>query len=133
MKGSNKLKSIGLISVLFIAFIAVFVFINKLHYPSLPIDDISAKEAIDILNESDSKIVEFAVEGDSIWYITSSENKGMSTSDKNIKQMIASNGWKFKEKDGAGLFFEKEGKKLIATTQMWTENYILVKIPRIFK
>ena len=122
-----------MILVLFIAVIAVFVFINKLHYPSLPIDDISAKEAIDILKQSDSKIAEIAVEGDSIWYITSSENKGISISDENIKQMVVSNGWEFKEKDGAGLFFEKDGKKLIATTQMWTKNYVLVKIPSNFK
>lgn len=122
-----------MILVLFIAVIAVFVFIKKLHYPSLPIDDISAKEAIDILKQSDSNIAKIAVEGDSIWYITSSENKGNSIADENIKQMIGSNGWEFKEKDGAGLFFEKDGKRLIATTEMWTKNYVLVKIPSNFK
>ncbi|MDR7080505.1 hypothetical protein J2Y03_005592 [Neobacillus niacini] len=127
------MKKVGMILGLFIAVIAVFVFINKLHYPTLPIDDISAKEVIDILKESDSKIAEIAVEGDSIWYITSSENKGISIADENIKQMIGSNGWEFKEKDGAGLFFEKDGKRLIATTQMWTGNYVLVKIPSNFK
>ena len=127
------MKKVGMILGLFIAVIAVFVFVNKLHYPSLPIDDISAKEAIDKLKESDSKIAEIAVEGDSIWYITSSENKGISIADENIKQMIGSNGWEFKEKDGAGLFFEKDGKRLIATTQMWTKNYVLVKIPSNFK
>jgi hypothetical protein len=127
------MKKVGMILGLFIAVIVVFVLINKLHYPSLPIDDISAKEAIDILKESDSKIAEIAVEGDSIWYITSSENKGISIADENIKQMIGSNGWEFKEKDGAGLFFEKDGKRLIATTQMWTENYVLVKIPSNIK
>ena len=122
-----------MILVLFITVIAVFVFINKLYYPSLPIDDISAKQAIEILKESDSKIAEIAVEADSIWYITSSENKGISITDENIKQMIGSNGWEFKEKDGAGLFFEKDDKRLIATTQMWTKNYVLVKIPSNFK
>ena len=127
------MKKVGMILGLFIAVIAVFVFINKLHYPTLPIDDISAKEVIDILKESDSKIAEIAVEGDSIWYITSSENKGISIADENIKQMIGSNGWEFKEKDAAGLFFEKDGKRLIATTQMWTGNYVLVKIPSNFK
>ncbi|WP_100407672.1 GrpB family protein [Bacillus solitudinis] len=53
------------------------MFLNKLYYPSLPIDGISAKEAIAKLKESDNKIAEIAVEGDSIWYITSSENKGI--------------------------------------------------------
>lgn len=47
-------------------------------------------------------------------------------SDENIKQMIGSNGWEYKEKDG-------DGKRLIATTQMWTKDYVLVKIPSNFK
>ncbi|MBD7944636.1 MULTISPECIES: hypothetical protein [Psychrobacillus] len=118
---------------LFIAVIAVFVFINKLYYPSLPIDDLSAKQAIELLKESDSKIAEIAVEANSIWYITSSENQGISIADENIIQMIGSTGWEFKGKDGAGLFFEKDEKRLIATTQMWTKNYVLVKIPSNFK
>ena len=118
---------------LFIVVITVFIFINKLHYPSLPIDDISAKEAIDILKESDSKINEIAVGGDSIWYITSSENKGISIRTRQNPPFVDLNDWEYKEKDGAGLFFEKDGKRLIATTQMWTKDYVLVKIPSNFK
>jgi hypothetical protein len=127
------MKKAGFILGIVIVIIAVFIFVNKLYYPSLPIENLLAKEAIDKLKESESKIVEIAVEGDSAWYITSSENKGISIADENIKQMIGSNGWEFKEKDGAGLFFEKDGRRLIATTQMWTGNYVLVKIPSNFK
>ncbi|OCA88492.1 hypothetical protein A8F94_24360 [Bacillus sp. FJAT-27225] len=127
------MKKVGFLLGSVIVIIAVFIFVNKLYYPSLPIEKVSAKEAIDKLKESDSKLAEIAVEGDFIWYITSSENKGISIADENIKQMVGSNGWEFKEKDGAGLFFEKDGKRLIATTQMWTEKYVLVKIPSNFK
>jgi hypothetical protein len=127
------MKKVGLILGIEIVIIAVFIFVNKLYYPSLPIENLSAIEAIEKLEESESKIAEIAVEGDSIWYITSSENKGISSADENIKQMIGSNGWEFKEKDGAGLFFEKDGRRLIATTQMWSGNYVLVKIPGSFK
>ncbi|MFC7686457.1 hypothetical protein [Ureibacillus sp. GCM10028918] len=49
--------------------------------------------------------------------------------DENVKQLVAAKGWEFKEKDGSGLFFEKNGERLIATTQMWTKEYVLVKIP----
>ena len=127
------MKKVGFILGIAIVIIAVFIFVNKSYYPSLPIEHLSAKEAIEKLKGSESKIAEIAVENDSIWYITSSENKGISIADENIKQMIGSNGWEFKEKDGAGLFFEKDGKRLIATTQMWTGNYVLVKIPGNFK
>ncbi|WP_449536354.1 hypothetical protein [Ferdinandcohnia sp. Marseille-Q9671] len=124
------MKKVGLILSIVIVVIAAFIFVNKLYYPALPIENLSAKDAIDKLKESDSKIAEIAVEGDSIWYITSSENRGISIADENIKQMVVSNGWEFKEKDGAGLFFEKDGEELIATTQMWTKNYVLVKIAK---
>ncbi len=127
------MKKVGFILGIVIVMIGLFIFVNKLYYPSLPIEKLSAKEVIGKLKESDSKIAEIAVEGDFIWYITSSGNKGISIADENIKQMVVSNGWAFKEKDGAGLFFEKDGKRLIATTQMWTENYVLVKIPSDFK
>ncbi|MBH9968987.1 hypothetical protein [[Bacillus] enclensis] len=127
------MKKVGFILGSVIVIISVYIFVNKLYYPSLPIENLSAKEAIDKLKESDSKIVEIAVEGEFIWYITSSENKGISIADENIKQMVVSNGWEFKDKNGAGLFFEKDDKSLIASTQMWTENYVLVKIPSDFK
>ncbi|MGD6876443.1 hypothetical protein [Bacillus infantis] len=127
------MKKVGFIFGIAIVIIAVFIFVNKWYYPSLPIKNVSAKEAIEKLKESEKKIAEIAVEGDSIWYITSSQNTGKSIADENIKQMIRSNGWEFKEKDGAGLFFEKDGRRLIATTQMWTGNYVLVKIPADFK
>ena len=82
------------------------------------------------LKVSDNKVSEIAVEGDFIWCITRSEKKGISIADENIKQMVVSNGWEFKQKDGSGLFFEKDEERLIATTQMWTKNYVLVKIPK---
>ncbi|MGE6486863.1 hypothetical protein [Paenisporosarcina sp. NPDC076898] len=126
------MKKVGLILGVILVIIAVFVFVNKLYYPSLPIEGISAKEAIEKLKESNSEIVEIALEGNSRWYITSKENKGLAIAEENIKQMVESNGWEFKQKDGAGLFFEKEGERLIATTQMWTKNYVLVKIPKNF-
>jgi hypothetical protein len=127
------MKKVGIILGIVIVIIGVFIFVNKPYYPSLPIENLSASQAIDNLKESNNKIAEIAVEGEFIWYITSSENKGISIADENIKKLIVSNGWKFKNKDGAGLFFEKEDKSLIATSQMWTKNYVLVKIPSNFK
>lgn len=127
------MKRIGIILGIALVISAVFILINKSYYPSLPIDELSAKEAISKLKESDEKIVEVATDDDSIWYITKSENKGMSLAEGNIKQMIGSKGWQFKEQDGAGLFFEKDGEKLVVTTQMWTKKYVLVQAQKKFK
>ncbi|MDW0118391.1 hypothetical protein QTL97_15775 [Sporosarcina thermotolerans] len=62
----------------------VFILVNKLYYPSLPIDNLSAKEAIEKLKSSDGKIVEIATEDDYIWYITGTENEGILIADDNI-------------------------------------------------
>ncbi|KAJ50639.1 hypothetical protein BD780_002674 [Clostridium tetanomorphum] len=127
------MKQVGIILGIVVVIVAVFIFVNKSYYPSLPIDNLSAKEAIEKLKNSDEKIVEIATDDDSIWYITKTENEGISIADENIIQMIGSKGWEFKEKDGAGLFFEKDGERLLVTTQMWTKKYVLVQVQNKFK
>lgn len=106
---------------------------NKSYYPSLPIENLTAKEVIEKLEETENKVVEIAVEDDTIWYFTRTENEGILIADENIKQMIGSNGLEFKEKDGAGLFFEKDGERLVVNTQMWGKHYVLVKVQSKFK
>lgn len=127
------MKQVGIILGIVVVAIAVFIFVNKSYYPPLPMDNLSAKEAIEKFKNADEKIVEVATENDSIWYITKSENKGMSLADDNIKQMMGSKGWRFKEQDGAGLFFVKDGGKLVVTTEMWTKKYVLVQVQKKFK
>ena len=127
------MKKVGFLVGIIIILIGVFIFVNTLYYPPLPIENVSAKEAIEQLNNSDDKIVEIAIEGDFIWYITRSENKGISIADERIKQLFTAKGWEFKEKLGSGLVFEKDGERLIPTTQMWTKKYVLVKVPSKFK
>lgn len=124
------MKRFGIILVSLLIVVAVFFFVNKLYYPPLLMDKLSA---IEKLKNTDEKIVEVSTEDDSIWYITKSENKGMSLADDNIKQMIGSKGWQFKEQDGAGLFFEKDGEKLVVITEMWTTKYVLVQVQKKFK
>ncbi|MCG7335048.1 hypothetical protein MHZ95_07140 [Sporosarcina sp. ACRSM] len=122
------MKQVGII-LGFVIIVAMFMIANKSYYPPLPIDHLSAKDALEKLKSSDERIVEIATDNDYTWYIT----KSQSEVDENIKQMISSNGWEFKEKEGSGLFFEKEGERLIATTQMWTKKYVLVQLQNTFK
>ncbi|MCM3742992.1 hypothetical protein M3193_02440 [Sporosarcina luteola] len=63
------MRKIGSKLGIVVAMIAVFILVNKSCCPSLPIDNLSAKEAIEKLKNSDEKIVEIATD-DSIWYIT---------------------------------------------------------------
>jgi|SRR5690625_4343276 len=116
-----------------IIFSLVFIFIivltiillNKWHYPSLPIESVSPKEAIQKLNKSDEMLVEIAKEDDATWYIINNSEDV----NENIKQYISKDGWTFKEFDGNSLFFEKNDETLIVSTQMWTSKYRLIKVP----
>lgn len=127
------MKRIGIILGIFVVIAAVFIFVNKSYYPSLPIESLSAKETIEKLNKSDEKIVEIGTDNNSIWYITKIGVDGILTVDENIEKMFSAEGWEFKEKMGAGLFFEKEDEKLIVTTQMWTGKYVLIQVQNQFK
>jgi len=108
----------------------IFAFYNKIYYPALPIQSMSKREVVQKINNSDTKIISLAEENGQDWYIITVSN--ILTADELIKEMVEQHGWMLKQKEGNGLFFEKEGKVLIASTQMWTSNYIIVKIPEYF-
>ncbi|AST91259.1 MULTISPECIES: hypothetical protein [Sutcliffiella] len=122
-------KVVALTGIVLVVLI-VIVYINKLYYPSLPIDGVSAKEVINKLQKSDSKFVQIAEKDNLVWYITPTENQGILVADERIIKFLESSGWIFKEKEGSGLFFEQDGERKIVTTEMWTGKYVLVKVPK---
>ena len=121
------MKKILITIALIVVLVGAFVFYNKLYYPSLPIETISKKEVIEKLNHSDQKIIKLTSEKGKEWYIVNERNQ--SNVDDIIKDMMKEKDWVFKEKEGSGLFFEKQGEELIVTTEKWTSNYSLVDIP----
>jgi len=65
--------------------------------------------------------------------MVSDKGKYISAAGEMIKEMLDQNGWTFKQQDCNGLFFERHGERLVVSTQMWTGNYVLEKIPANFK
>lgn len=110
-----------------ILFAGAFVFYNKLYYPSLPIQNISKKEAIDQARHSNQPIVKLAAEAGQDWYIINERSTLLA--DEIIIDMLSAQGWVLKQKEGSGLFFEKNDESLIVTTQKWTGKYTLVRVP----
>lgn len=90
----------------------------------------SKKAVIEKLNDSDKPIVTLSNENGQQWYII--RERDASAADELIKEMVSQKGWTFRQKEGSGLFFEKQGENLIVTTQKWTGDYVLVKIPAPF-
>ena len=124
------MKKIVLGFVACIVVATLYMFLNKWHYPALPINDVTAKEVLQKIDASDEEMVQLATEGDIIWYITKLDDNGILGVNENNQQMLRLNGWAFKQQEGSGLFFEKDDERLIVTTEMWTRGYALVKVPK---
>ncbi|MEK4628679.1 hypothetical protein MKZ17_10775 [Solibacillus sp. FSL R7-0682] len=123
MKKGILAFSLGTICI----FILIFVIYNKDFYPSLPIESLSKRDVIKIINHSEKPMEKLTDEDGFAWYITSEQD--MSIVDDTIKKLVDQNKWIYKDKEGSGLIFEKQEKKLIVTTQKWTGKYVIVKIP----
>ncbi|KAB2335598.1 hypothetical protein [Bacillus mesophilum] len=112
-----------------IGIILLIIAINsKFYYPALPIDTMSKKEVIDSLQFKD--MIKIGTDLENEWYMTKMDQR---MAKNKIKDMIQEEEWKFRNYDGNGLFFEKKNQTLIASTQMWTGNYVLVNVPVAWK
>ena len=123
------MKKIVLLLTIILFIAGIFIIGNKLYIPQSPIDHLSAKEILHTLNNSNEEVVKLTKENNQTWYITKSNNNGIEEADAKLVEILTSEGWPFKDKDGSGLFFEKHSEKLIVTTEMWTSKYVLVKVP----
>lgn len=124
------MKSLGLLLAALFVVSAVFIDSNKLLYPPLPIDSLTPKEAIQKLNASSFDLVVLSNDKKATWYLTALSARGIQKVDEDIQQMMANEGWAFLEKEGSGLFFEKNDERSIVTTEMWTKQYVLVQIQK---
>jgi len=124
------LKKIGLLLASLFVVSGVLIDSNKLLYPPLPIDSLTPKEAIQKLNASPFDLVVLSNDKNTTWYLTAISARGIQKVDEDIQQMMANEGWAFLEKEGSGLFFEKNGERSIVTTEMWTKQYVLVQIQK---
>ncbi|MBT2289246.1 hypothetical protein J7E73_08885 [Paenibacillus albidus] len=121
------LTAVGLIVIC----AGIFVFYNKLYYPPLPMGNISKKEVVEKVKASKMQITKLTSDNGNEWYITSKAD--MRVVGERIKDLVSTKGWVFTQKDGNGLFFEKQGERLVVSTQMWTSAYVLIQIPDYFQ
>lgn len=110
----------------FIVTMGVVFYENKYYYPPVPMETVSKKEVLATLKNTSDNIVKIAVEKDYDWFITRMEE---GKAYENLKKLISKSGWKYLKQEGSNYFFEKVDKTLIASTEMWTGNYVIVKLP----
>lgn len=119
------LKRFAIISLIAVI-LGIVPYNSRFYYAPLPIQSVSKKEVLQSINDSSEPIVKIANEDGYDWFITRANKGGYR---ETFKKMLGENGWEFEYQEGSGYFFEKEDKTLIATTQMWTGKYVIVKLP----
>lgn len=117
---------VGITFALLVALFAGFLFYTKSYYPTLPIEGISKREALRLLNSNDGELILLKDGSQVSWY--GYKGNQMNSAESMIELMKKSE-WTFVEQMGAGYFFtDAEGNTKITTSQMWTSRYVLYQI-----
>ncbi|MDZ5472232.1 hypothetical protein SM124_10780 [Bacillus sp. 31A1R] len=116
-----RMVSLGLI-------ICMGYLIFNLFVPQSPIKSISNTEVLTKAIFSDKVLTPLGDEGEYTYYITKHENGAFK---QKVIDFMMSKDYSFLTQEGSGLFFEKEDKEVVLTTQMWTRKYVILKVPNI--
>lgn len=108
--------------------IGLFALYERLEHPPLPFSSLTPPEVAKRISSSDAPLVYLTEEEDSLWYAV--KEKRVDLANQRIEEFMASQGWELRERDGSGLFFARPDDEIVLTTQKWTRNYMLVKVPK---
>ncbi|WP_238554223.1 hypothetical protein [Brevibacillus brevis] len=124
---NKRAKALFLLFFLGFSFIMI-ANVSQIGYPALPFDSKSKREVTELLGENAGTIVKLTTEENVDWYGYGPQ-ANQATAAEAMKRAVIEKGWTFIQQDGAGYFFERGKEKLIITSQMWTGNYVLFRIP----
>lgn len=122
----KKLLGIVFLAVIAVALVVFILFLSKSYYPPLPIEGLSKREAVKLLNDSDQDLV-VLYDGDHYtWYgFKGNQLNGR----KALFQETEQRKWIFQEQLGSGYIFQDDSNAMkIAESQMWTRKYVLYRI-----
>ncbi|MDR6999090.1 hypothetical protein [Neobacillus niacini] len=107
--------------VILVLFVIAALFLLQ-HKEPFPVNSISTSEAIDKLEQSKDDIVLVTTHNNKNWYLTlNDKGKGQ----EKFIETIESQGWKFDEQEGSGLFFSNESGKRIGGCKIWNRKYLV--------
>ncbi|MGG0934906.1 hypothetical protein ABHN11_02075 [Brevibacillus centrosporus] len=121
-------KKAGTLACL-LPFLAICIFAARppFLYPALPFDSVPKSTVVSSLQENPTDRVKLlAVDGEYAWYGTKA-SQGLAA--ERLKSALEAKGWLFLQQEGSGYFFEKDRKKIVITSQMWTREFVFFKAP----
>lgn len=98
-------------------------------YPALPFSQPDKSSVVAKLRQADDKmLVPLTADSDTGYYWVGAKS-AQSGEAESLKNLLQTRGWTFVEQEGAGYFFEKDKKRIVITTQMWSRDFVLFKVP----
>lgn len=99
-------------------------------YPALPFSQPDKSSVVAKLKQADDEMLILLTTTDSdsrfFWVGAKSAQSGEA---KPLKNLLQTSGWTFVEQEGAGYFFEKDKQRIVITSQMWSSDFVLFKVP----
>ncbi|MCR2807121.1 hypothetical protein [Paenibacillus soyae] len=113
MNKTWKIVVISFVSVLLVCLIAAAIYINNIGYSNVKL--------MYELSKNSNVILKMETEGE---YLTKANRHR-----EVLKEKMKKEGWTFLHQEGAGYFFEKNGKETIITArQIWNRHYVVYKV-----
>jgi len=111
-----------------VLFVGILIFSNppSFFYADLPFHSLSKQTVILLLKRSDEQINKLALDENFVWYGTKADQG------KEIERLVSGmkkDGWSFLHQEGSGYFFEQDTEKVVITSETWSNQYVLFKIP----
>lgn len=118
-------KSVFVMGIMAVIF-SLGAYYDKSLYPPLPIQSISKKEVLAIANQQSDHFIKITEEDGYEWYMSKWGKKEVFNE---VKKMLGKYGWEIQKEKGNKLIFNKGEEQLTITTDRWSKNYTLAKIP----
>ena len=113
MRKHWKIAVTSFVAFLLVCLIVVGIYINNIGYSNV--------KRMYELNKNSNVILKLETEGE---YLTKANRQN-----EILKEEMKKEGWTFLNQEGAGYFFEKNGKKTIITArQIWNRHYVVYKV-----
>lgn len=98
-------------------------------YPPLPFQTVEKKVVVSQLKQADDQLIMLGSDENSQYMWVGAKTGSGRNAAERLKSILEDAGWSFHEQEGAGYFFHQGSEKIVITSQMWSRDFVLFKIP----
>jgi len=121
---------VGMLCLCFLVVIGFWMYVDRpaFLYPALPFSHPDKSSVVAKLKQADDEmLVPLSADSNtSYFWVGAKSSQGSEAS--RLKLLLQKAGWSFLEQEGAGYFFEKDQKRIVITSQMWSRDFVLYKV-----